>query len=309
MGNNNSCKKDSNINICQTEKNVQCKCPNGIPVNEFCSKDSPNKCRKCLVGYGIGKTSNQIIDKSLLSKIKKLHNSQPVDIKIDDTIYAANMNGSKKWGYYINNIDANNECSILNSERQTYNENNLDNLELTCDEILSKKFVNVSKISKKHINDLDGILKDYLDNGSSGFTSSDQEIYNILSRINGSVSNSQNALDKITMCSNSEKDNSKRTIKQLMKKLAHIESRNNNSKERNVAINKRLVKMNNNNKDWYDRVFRIIKHLLYFSLILLFIIFFIKGKINDMVFIGLIIVLITFTLIIISNDIYDYFKN
>ena len=111
-----------------------------------------------------------------------------------------------------------------------------------------------------------------------------------------------NNLLSYSECVKNESNANKKNLGDIIKTLAKNESMEYKNKKTTLAKNKRLIKFNVDNQIWYNNVFTLVKHLIYFGL-LIFALILLKPKLLFTVFAILLILLITSTIIVISNDI------
>lgn len=326
MGNNTSSKCSKEPTLCPTD-NIKCECPNGIPVSGYCSKKKPYKCAKCLPNYGYkdGKVFGGGKDNDITNKNLNEYSNNVTGFTEDektsfgpDIILKKNPNlDNNNYSYFPNMPNSNERCDIIESIKLIRKKNrNLEKLNLNCDEVLKDSFVKKMLNTDDTSPDIAGILKNSLNAGGNITWSDGTEnltnvaLYNILNKNESQQNNMKNLLKTYTQCSNTRLDENNKTMKELLRNSSYNSAIGNDNLKRSEYENRRILELNMNNKTFYDNVFDLIKHLIYFGLILFFLIYLKKkDKILFVVFSGLLILLITITLIVVTNDILDIYKN
>jgi len=322
MGSNSStCSKKKQELYCFND-NVPCECPNGIPAPGYCTKKKPFKCLKCLPNYGNkdGKTfeGDNDIKTNGFTEYKNNVIGFTESNKPSSLGYYFEKNPNLESGnisYFPNLPNSSERCDIIESIKLIRKKDrNLEKLKLNCDEILKDIFVKKMLNSASTSPDIANILEESLqDGGQIEWTNysqglSDMDLYNILNRNKAEQTNTENLLKAYTKCSNDRLNQNNKTIKQLLRESSYINAIDNDNKEKANYANKRILELNIDNKTFYDHLFAFIKHLIYFGLILLALVWS-KDKMLFIVFSVLLILLITITIIVISNDLIAIYKN
>lgn len=320
MGSNSSnCSKKQEL-YCFNDT-VSCECPNGIPASGHCTKKKPFKCAKCLPNYGNkdGKTFGG--DNDIKSGSFNEYNNNVIGFtettKPSSLGYQFEKNPnleSNNYSYFPNVPNSNERCDIIESIKLIRKKDrNLEKLKLDCDEVLKDIFVKKMLNAASTSSDIDNILEESLKNGQVEWTKNSQglsnlDLYNVLNRNKAEQTNTENLLKVYTECSNDRLDQNNKTIKQLLRQTSYINAIDNDNKEKAQYANKRILELNIDNKTFYDYLFTFIKHLMYFGLILLALIWS-KDKMLFIVFSILLILLIAITIIVITNDLMAIYKN
>ncbi len=324
MGSNSSkCSKKQEL-YCFNDT-VSCECPNGIPAPGNCTKKKPFKCAKCLPNYGNkdGKTfgGNNDIKHGEFNEYNNNVIGFKETTKPSSLEYQFEKNPnleSGNYSYFPNLPNSNERCDIIESikiiKRKDRKDRNLEKLKLDCDEVLKDIFVKKMLNAASTSSDIDNILEESLkDGGQIEWTKysehlSNLDLYNILNRNKAEQTNTEELLKVYTECSNDRLNQNNKTIKQLLRQTSYINALDNDNKEKAEYANKRILELNIDNKTFYDHLFLFIKHLMYFGLILLALIWS-KDKMLFIVFSILLILLITITIIVITNDLIAIYKN
>ena len=322
MGTSTSkCSGEANPLYCFND-NVKCQCPNGIPAPGYCTKKKPYRCLKCLPNYGNddGKTFGG--ENDITSGSFNEYNNNVLGLSQQETTsheFKFNKNPNlenNKYSHFPNIPNSNERCDIMESIKLIRKKNrNLEKLKLKCGEILKKKFIQkMLNSANDSSGDVDKVLKESLqDGGMISWTDGDNDLtdtdlYNIFNRNHSEQTNTKNLLKTYTQCSNERLKENNKTIKQLLQTVSYNGAIDNENRVKNEFANKRLLELNVDNKTFYDHLFTFIKHLIYFGLILLGLVW-MKDQMLFTVFASLLILLITITIIVITNDIISVIKS
>jgi len=325
MGSNTSkCeKKDNSKPYCPTI-DVPCECPNGLPDPGYCTKKKPYKCLKCLPNYGEenGKTFGGEDDKDIETSGFSEYKNNIIGFTEDEKKsigeeYYLEKNPNLENGNYshfANLANSKERCDIIESIKLIKQKNrNLEKLKINCDEILKDSFVKKMLNSTDASDKIGEIIKHSEVGPSIEWTDGkimydDVAVLNALKGVDSEQKNVRNFLKNFNKCSNERLNENSKTLKQLLKNTTYNTAINNDSIIKNEYENRRILELNIDNKTFYDHVFNFIKHLIYFGLILLALIWS-KDKMLFVVFSILLILLITITVIVIVNDLIDIYKN
>ena len=293
-----SCSKNKLQNDCQPiQEEIECKCLNGVVNKDSkCYKGdrSNEKCFRCYPTYG---------------KPTDLDNNHKKPFNVSQF---ARLSSEEKKGYvkngdkyfYAPNMPINGICK--ENEDHDYDKN-LNNLGYDCNDFneieLMSNYSELKSIIEQAriINEAEGTVRYTFDHVGP------KKLFEILNEMFSDMENSNNINKIYDECKKRELSAQKETILSLLQKVSKDEAKSYENKKNTLAKNRRLVKFNVDNQTWYNNVFTLVKHLIYFGL-LIYVLLLLKNKMLDTVFAILLILLITTTVIFISNDIIKIYK-
>lgn len=331
MGNNNSSCSNNLENTCEVNK-VDCECPNGIAYPGKCNINDKIRCKKCLPNFGANEEKNIYFDSK--GNYKKKHDGKFKELdEYNNNIkgYKSNINivsnhkaqrnkniSGDKYSYFTNVPDFNQHCKLMKKSESELNEQqkkrNLNKLKINCDEILKADFVDKMTTGNSNEklqeilthslkNEYDTYIPEWHDKNKS---LSNIELYTILQELLDESNSHKDLIKSYSVCTNNKMKNNSKTVKELLQRLSYIEVDNYDSIKKGNLINKRILELNVDNKKYYDTKFTLVKHIFYFIL-LLFVLLFLRSKMKFIVFSVLLILLITFSVIVIVSDIQEIY--
>jgi hypothetical protein len=305
-------KTDFCLNKNEENGMIKCVCPNGLPVPGLCEKDNNIACLKCSSGYGNKDISpfSYNIKKDVLGKPSANNEIIINKDKKGDYIYlpngetSINLSNSFTFNTIKNKIDnkyylypnkpLNNKCSSVLKFKDKIGK--LKNIEPKCEDLLA---IGNNKLL---FTDVIKAQESWKKLKGSFTTAQNADVNNI----NNYITESNNLLS-YSECVTDESKANKKSLGSIIKTLAKNESMEYKNKKTTLAKNRRLVKFNLDNQTWYNNYFTLVKHLIYFGL-LIFLLIILKPNLLPTIFYIFIILLITSTVIVISNDLIEIFK-